>query len=424
MSGGKKRSGFQITSVTSDYGPSPLGTSPPHGASVSADPDAGKEVLNGTPSGAGTGESGDHRPAFRSGSLTGDDGGRFEASVPNGPVLLDVVRNVQRHASTSQPGTPRALRRHAAASQELTAGAQSPQSSRFRVVRLGQGLGEPYRRGRWTCVDFLEREGGEERGLRRVMDSMRHAHSLESLETVGLGGVEGGFKPLGQVRALKAGHMVHSQGTTHLRAHLGGEGGVLGRPSCREQGDTKLWTFSSGPPSPSHRERFNVRLVEAASPPPGQQQQDARVRSPPHYLSASGRPRHIPPPLRLDVDPVGKPLLRETLSQPSSPGRALSRDGLFQHAVQPSPHPSALSLAQSMFGAEGSFDLDDDSASGGSMIAIDNKIEQAMDLVKTHLMMAVREEVEVLREQIKELSERNAQLERENHILRALRERE
>ncbi|XP_023650604.2 uncharacterized protein zgc:153012 isoform X1 [Paramormyrops kingsleyae] len=64
------------------------------------------------------------------------------------------------------------------------------------------------------------------------------------------------------------------------------------------------------------------------------------------------------------------------------------------------------------------------SGSSTSMIAIDNKIEQAMDLVKTHLMMAVREEVEVLREQIKELTERNAQLERENYILRALQERD
>ncbi|XP_048091960.1 mucin-5AC isoform X1 [Alosa alosa] len=61
--------------------------------------------------------------------------------------------------------------------------------------------------------------------------------------------------------------------------------------------------------------------------------------------------------------------------------------------------------------------------SGNSAIAIDNKIEQAMDLVKTHLMLAVREEVELLREQIKELTEKNAQLERENYILKALRDR-
>lgn len=38
-----------------------------------------------------------------------------------------------------------------------------------------------------------------------------------------------------------------------------------------------------------------------------------------------------------------------------------------------------------------------------SEVAIDNKIEQAMDLVKSHLMFAVREEVDVLRERIKEL---------------------
>uniref|UniRef100_A0A8W8IEQ7 TSC22 domain family protein 1 n=1 Tax=Magallana gigas TaxID=29159 RepID=A0A8W8IEQ7_MAGGI len=56
---------------------------------------------------------------------------------------------------------------------------------------------------------------------------------------------------------------------------------------------------------------------------------------------------------------------------------------------------------------------------GSSTVAIDNKIEQAMDLVKSHLMYAVREEVEVLKEQIKELIEKNSQLEHENNILKA-----
>ncbi|XP_073456687.1 TSC22 domain family protein 1-like isoform X2 [Aquarana catesbeiana] len=59
-------------------------------------------------------------------------------------------------------------------------------------------------------------------------------------------------------------------------------------------------------------------------------------------------------------------------------------------------------------------------ASGASVVAIDNKIEQAMDLVKNHLMYAVREEVEVLKEQIKELVEKNSQLERENCLLKNL----
>ncbi|XP_015460040.3 TSC22 domain family protein 1 isoform X5 [Astyanax mexicanus] len=59
-------------------------------------------------------------------------------------------------------------------------------------------------------------------------------------------------------------------------------------------------------------------------------------------------------------------------------------------------------------------------SSGASVVAIDNKIEQAMDLVKSHLMYAVREEVEVLKEQIKELIERNTQLEQENNLLKNL----
>uniref|UniRef100_A0A8D3E749 TSC22 domain family protein 1 n=1 Tax=Scophthalmus maximus TaxID=52904 RepID=A0A8D3E749_SCOMX len=59
-------------------------------------------------------------------------------------------------------------------------------------------------------------------------------------------------------------------------------------------------------------------------------------------------------------------------------------------------------------------------SSGASVVAIDNKIEQAMDLVKSHLMYAVREEVEVLKEQIKELIERNSQLEQENTLLKTL----
>ena len=41
------------------------------------------------------------------------------------------------------------------------------------------------------------------------------------------------------------------------------------------------------------------------------------------------------------------------------------------------------------------------------------------DLVKSHLMFAVREEVEVLKEKISELMERITQLEYENTILKA-----
>ncbi|XP_067949299.1 TSC22 domain family protein 4-like [Watersipora subatra] len=64
-------------------------------------------------------------------------------------------------------------------------------------------------------------------------------------------------------------------------------------------------------------------------------------------------------------------------------------------------------------------DKAEDADATGTGVAIDNKIEQAMDLVKSHLMLAVREEVEDLKLQIKQLIERNSQLEQENKLLRS-----
>lgn len=49
---------------------------------------------------------------------------------------------------------------------------------------------------------------------------------------------------------------------------------------------------------------------------------------------------------------------------------------------------------------------------------IDNKIEQAMDLVKSHLLLAVREEVDVLKANISKLVDKISVLERENEVLK------
>uniref|UniRef100_A0A183BVU5 Fibronectin type-III domain-containing protein n=1 Tax=Globodera pallida TaxID=36090 RepID=A0A183BVU5_GLOPA len=55
---------------------------------------------------------------------------------------------------------------------------------------------------------------------------------------------------------------------------------------------------------------------------------------------------------------------------------------------------------------------------GEGVVAIDSKIEQAMDLVKTHLIYAVRDEMELLRARIVHLEATVVQLETENAILR------
>lgn len=136
MSGGKKKSSFQITSVTTDYeGPGSPGA-----------PDS--PALPG-PTGP--------PPRLPNGEPNPESGGK---STP---------RN-----GSPPPGAP---------------------ASRFRVVKLPQGLGEPYRRGRWTCVDVYERDL-EPPGFGRVLEGIRGAsggtggRSLDSrleLASLGLG---------------------------------------------------------------------------------------------------------------------------------------------------------------------------------------------------------------------------------------------
>ncbi|KAM6909116.1 TSC22 domain family protein 4 [Xenentodon cancila] len=327
MNGGKKRSGFQITSVTSDLKQSPTGRSSPSMILTVLQSDS----------------SSSHSP--------------------------------QR--CSSQPTTPCLNRKYI--SQDIL-GQGAGCSSRFRVVKLAGGgpssggRSECYCRGRWTCSEFMERQEGT--SIRRVMDSLRHAHSLESLEMIG--------RNRERVE-------VHSQDTCHLlpQADRGLEGEVL--------------VLHSGPPSLKHRDPINVQFLEMREP--------VRMKGSDSIpLPSSARPHNLPGPLKLETDAAGRSVLRLSHSLPSSP-----HSGVNHPTLSPIQTPSAFRLDQTMFDLPG-----DASLSGNSPLGIDSKIEQAMDLVKSHLMLAVREEVELLKEQIRELQERNNQLERENHILRAL----
>lgn len=53
-----------------------------------------------------------------------------------------------------------------------------------------------------------------------------------------------------------------------------------------------------------------------------------------------------------------------------------------------------------------------------STTAIQNKVEQAMDMVKLHLMFTVKEEVQVLQGQLQQLSDKHKKLQLENQRLR------
>ncbi|CAH7262420.1 TSC22 domain family protein 4 isoform X1 [Phodopus roborovskii] len=360
MSGGKKKSSFQITSVTTDYeGPG----SP--GASDSPAPPA--------PAGP--------PPRLPNGEPNPDSGGR--GTPRNG---------------SPPPGAP---------------------ASRFRVVKLPQGLGEPYRRGRWTCVDVYERDL-EPPSFGRLLEGIRGAsggtggRSLDSrLELASLGistpipqpGLSQG--PTSWLRPPPTSPGPQARSFTGGLGQLAGPGKAKAETpplsaSPPQQRPLGPGTGDSAQPLPSLRVDLESGS-SAAGTPPLSRRRDGAVR------------------LRMElVGPEETGKVASIDSRPNSP--ALYFDASLVHK-SPDPFGAAaaqsLSLARSMLAISGHLDSDDDSGSG-SLVGIDNKIEQAMDLVKSHLMFAVREEVEVLKEQIRDLAERNAALEQENGLLRAL----
>lgn len=206
MSGSKKRSGFQITSVTSDFSHTP----------------------------------GKLAPAS---------------------ALLSIVQAAVSSGSSSQPTTPTPKRKLIS---NDTSG-NGAGCSRFRVVRLAVGgagsnrRGEPYCRGRWTCTDFLELKEGTR--FKRLMDTMRHAHSLDSLEMIG--------------REPESGRDSAHRHTNPVRGRDG--------PGLN---------LHSGPPSPTHQEPISLNLLHS------REETDSPPRPP--------RPRILPSPLRLDVDASGR----------------------------------------------------------------------------------------------------------------------
>ncbi|XP_061066316.1 TSC22 domain family protein 4 [Eubalaena glacialis] len=368
MSGGKKKSSFQITSVTTDYeGP-------------------------GSPGGPDT-------PAL---------------PAPTGPPPR--LPNEEPNPEPGGKGTPRN-------------GSPPPgaPASRFRVVKLPQGLGEPYRRGRWTCVDVYERDL-EPPSFGRLLEGIRGAsggnggRSLDSrLELASLGLAAPTPQPgLSQGPTSWLRPPPTSPGP-QARSFTGG----LGQLAVPGKAKLETTPLSASPPQqrpPEAGTGDSAGTSRAATPLPSLR---VEVEAGGSTAGTSPLSRAKDGALRLRMELVAPEEMGQVPpldSRPSSPALYFFPDASLVHK-SPDPFGTAaaqsLSFARSMLAISGHLDSDDDSGSG-SLVGIDNKIEQAMDLVKSHLMFAVREEVEVLKEQIRDLAERNAALEQENGLLRAL----
>ena len=99
------------------------------------------------------------------------------ASAPAGPPPATLLQqsaavsaggtaNVTLGTSQPPPAVARTPTPTVAASTTTTASC----NSRFRVIKLDHGTGEPFRRGRWTCTEFYDKDPEGSSGMSRTVD--------------------------------------------------------------------------------------------------------------------------------------------------------------------------------------------------------------------------------------------------------------
>ncbi|KAK2906232.1 hypothetical protein Q8A73_010175 [Channa argus] len=322
-------------------------------------------------------------------------------------------------------------------------------SSRFRVVKLDSSS-EPFKKGRWTCTEFYDKETPASAQSSSASDT--GSLSMRQFVSDSITGASERESTSGS-----------STATSSIPSHVGVTGlgqqpqNVPGHLDCQQQKPQSLPTLIQNPVLGTQLSAsVHQSQVSAPSVPPPNLQSDPQAQPQAHNTGNTGRmppqgvPHSQPSSVTLPHDHSSAQSLTHAakasalyaslptftttqlqdaqrllmqhhsvlLGQPkSSSGEAGSGSSTGQgQEAEGNTTASALTASVSLKAVDG----EEDGSSGASVVAIDNKIEQAMDLVKSHLMYAVREEVEVLKEQIKELIERNSQLEQENNLLKTL----
>ncbi|XP_026998233.1 TSC22 domain family protein 2 isoform X1 [Tachysurus fulvidraco] len=358
-------------------------------------------------------------------------------------------------------------------------------SSRFRVIKLDHGTGEPFRRGRWTCTEFYEREPDVAAG--RTSEPPKHAteHTPDRDSGLGASVVVQSSQATDVTAATSTTTTMMLDSSTSHTSVLPLESGNDPPQALLAPGLTQGSHVQISPATPQayqtqtqHNPHLPVGLhipsQTSMMPDYGQQHLPHAVpmqgeismpvpvsqagASIPNLIDWAAVMAPLAPAPSVQIGPYSgvamtagqnSPVLstvnilvpeqsrRKSDAAASAPLIAAVKESgkpLITEELPLIPNPGVNSL----FGIPIPIDGDEDrnpstlfyktfqpgirlqSASGASVVAIDNKIEKAMDLVKSHLMYAVREEVEVLKEQIKELCERNSVLERENAVLKSL----
>lgn len=183
-------------------------------------------------------------------------------------------------------------------------------SSRFRVIKLDHGTGEPFRRGRWTCTEFYEKDS--ESSVGRTGDSMRQANA--TLDPAA--DRDSGLGLTGGSVATSATHSSHGLGS---------------------MADASL---------------SSSRVHSAEAQPPQQQQQQQQIHHQnysPHQQGVSGSATHSTfsrPPAVPAQPAVGglQPLVVQNLQPveqngPPQSGIHIQKSPIMPPSAQPSPYP-------------------------------------------------------------------------------------
>ncbi|KAK0154948.1 TSC22 domain family protein 2 [Merluccius polli] len=187
---------------------------PPHVPQAGQPPSASPSNPNGgfrKPGYAGSASGGG--PGLETGSapIAPQQQNQHQQHLPPGPT------NVSQSAAGTNSSTPPPAPSSTTTSSSSTAAATSTMScsSRFRVIKLDHGTGEPFRRGRWTCTEFYEKDSSSSEGsaMGRSVDGIRHA---------------GGGAAASDPAADRDSGLGHTGGSTVAPATNSGQGAGLG----------------------------------------------------------------------------------------------------------------------------------------------------------------------------------------------------
>lgn len=207
-------------------------------------------------------------------------------------------------------------------------------SSRFRVIKLDHGSGEPYRRGRWTCMEYYERDS-DSSVLTRSGDCIRHSNTLEQTaeRDSGLGATGGSVVVV--VASMQGAHGLDSGTDSSLTA-------VSQLPPSEKMSQPTLaqpQSFSVGQPQPPPPVGGAVAPSSVSLPPfPGAAtgSQPMTAAAQPTQLQGAVAGGALPGPVGQGLPPPPNVNLAQPVALTAQPGPAVG-SSLSQQFAYPQP---------------------------------------------------------------------------------------